>query len=150
MVSASSSTARRSMRLRDTATAAQLAQQTSVVLSQPRGKFAVMKEPDPKAAGSQTPVIATAKRKQTATDNSSSSPSKPKKRRLKAGSLKMVREMPYEILVEIFSYGLEPLDLYNLSRANTALHALLLSKSLAPPLWEAVRIQLVIIGVHSG
>lgn len=63
---------------------------------------------------------------------------RPKKRRLKAGSLKMVGEMPYEILVEIFSYALEPVDLYNLSRANSVLHALLLSRSLAPALWENV------------
>ena len=53
--------------------------------------------------------------------------------------MKMVGEMPYEILVEIFSYALEPEDLYNLSRANSVLHALLLSKSLAPGLWDHVR-----------
>lgn len=53
------------------------------------------------------------------------------------GHLKMVVEMPFDILLEIFQY-LGPADLLHLSRANHALRGMLLDRSTALPLWKAV------------
>ena len=53
------------------------------------------------------------------------------------GHLKMVVEMPFDILLEMFQY-LTPLDLLNLSKANHAFRSLLLDRSTALHLWKEV------------
>ncbi|KAJ2926420.1 hypothetical protein H1R20_g10671, partial [Candolleomyces eurysporus] len=56
----------------------------------------------------------------------------------KRGQLKMVVEMPFDILLEIFKYLL-PADLLGLTMANKALRGLLLDRTVALPLWKRVR-----------
>ncbi|KAJ2921261.1 hypothetical protein H1R20_g15830, partial [Candolleomyces eurysporus] len=53
----------------------------------------------------------------------------------KRGQLKMVVEMPFDILLEIFKYLL-PADLLGLTMANKALRGLLLDRTVALPLWK--------------
>ncbi|RXW14503.1 hypothetical protein EST38_g11349 [Candolleomyces aberdarensis] len=53
----------------------------------------------------------------------------------KRGQLKMVVEMPFDILLEIFKYLL-PADLLGLAMANKALRGLLLDRTVALPLWK--------------
>lgn len=57
----------------------------------------------------------------------------------KRGQLKMVVEMPFDILLEIFKY-LQPGDLLSLAMANKALRTLLLDRTVALPLWKSVRL----------
>ncbi|RXW22810.1 hypothetical protein EST38_g3050 [Candolleomyces aberdarensis] len=54
----------------------------------------------------------------------------------KRGKLRLVVEMPFDILLEIFVH-LEPGDLLALSRANKDLRVLLLNRSIALPLWTS-------------
>lgn len=54
------------------------------------------------------------------------------------GSLKMVIDMPVDILLEIFQY-VNPADLLNLSRTDRTLRAYVLKRSVALPWWQAVR-----------
>ncbi|RXW20537.1 hypothetical protein EST38_g5336 [Candolleomyces aberdarensis] len=54
------------------------------------------------------------------------------------GQLKLVVEMPYDILLEIFQY-LPPADLLCLAKASRSLRALLLDRSTAYALWKSVR-----------
>ncbi|KAF5315633.1 hypothetical protein D9611_004972 [Ephemerocybe angulata] len=59
---------------------------------------------------------------------------KPGKARNKKGCLKIVVDLPVDMLLEVFSY-LDPVDLYNLARTDRSLRALLLSRSAAQAIW---------------
>jgi hypothetical protein len=59
------------------------------------------------------------------------------KTRGRRGHLRMVAEMPFDILLEMFQY-LAPLDLLNLSKANHAFRGLLLDRSTSLHLWKEV------------
>jgi hypothetical protein len=54
------------------------------------------------------------------------------------GQLKLVVEMPFDILLEIFQY-LPPADLLCLAKASKSLRALLLDRATAYSLWKFVR-----------
>lgn len=54
------------------------------------------------------------------------------------GQLKLVVEMPFDILLEIFQY-LPPADLLCLTKASKSLRALLLDRATAYSLWKFVR-----------
>jgi hypothetical protein len=58
------------------------------------------------------------------------------------GQLKLVIEMPFDILLEIFQY-LPPADLLCLTKASKSLRALLLDRTTALPLWKFVRSRLL-------
>lgn len=67
------------------------------------------------------------------TDNERSALSKVRGRR---GHLKLMTEMPLDILLEIFSY-LQPMDLLHLARATKALRAILMQRSGAASVWKS-------------
>jgi len=69
------------------------------------------------------------------TDNERSALSRVRGRR---GHLKLMTEMPLDILLEIFSY-LQPMDLLHLARATKALRAILMQRSGAASVWKSVR-----------
>lgn len=55
----------------------------------------------------------------------------------KRGSLKMVLDMPVDILLEVFQH-LDPVDLLNLAKTDRTFRAYLLKRSVALPWWKAV------------
>ncbi|KAJ3545716.1 hypothetical protein NMY22_g2323 [Coprinellus aureogranulatus] len=52
------------------------------------------------------------------------------------GHLKMVVEMPFDLVLEVFSF-LEPADLLHLSMTTKSMRGLVMDKTLALPLWKA-------------
>ncbi|KAG6897023.1 hypothetical protein C0993_007818 [Termitomyces sp. T159_Od127] len=77
------------------------------------------------------------KRRKTAADITHIVKEKTAERKIRGvcGNLKLVTEMPLEILDEIFSH-LQPADLLHLSQANKSLHSILLSRR-AQSVWKA-------------
>ena len=69
--------------------------------------------------------------------NASKAPAKWAKVKGRRGHLKMVVEMPLDVLLEVLSY-LRPVDLLNLSRVSRAMRGIILDRGLALPLWTAV------------
>lgn len=55
----------------------------------------------------------------------------------KRGSLKMVLDMPVDVLLEVFQH-LDPVDLLNLAKTDRTFRAYLLKRSVALPWWKAV------------
>jgi hypothetical protein len=53
------------------------------------------------------------------------------------GHLKMVVEMPFDLLLEVFGF-LQPADLLHLAMTTKAMRSLVMDKTLALPLWKAV------------
>lgn len=64
------------------------------------------------------------------------------------GHLKMVVEMPFDILLEIFQH-LDPLDLLNLTWSSRDMRNLMLDRSVASSLWQAVSANKTVICIDA-
>ncbi|KAF6763835.1 hypothetical protein DFP72DRAFT_873535, partial [Ephemerocybe angulata] len=94
----------------------------------------------PKATTHGAPHSRTSRKKQKTAAETSAPHAKPQvswaRVKGRRGHLKMVVEMPLDIILEILQY-LYPVDLLNMSRSNRAMRALLLDRSLTFRVWES-------------